>query len=174
MLHANPFLSRHSLTAALLIGLSCPSAVAASPTAPAAKSPSANQAKLAQSYGKLPLSFEANQGQTDSSVQFLSHGQGYTLFLRSGEAVLVQRGASPNPPTGTRDQTMNKTHEFPSSEVRMQLVGAHPRALAAPEDPQITRTNYFLGNNPAKWLTDIPNYGRIRYRSIYDGIDLVY
>jgi len=32
-------------------------------------------------YGQLPLSFEANQGQTDDQVQFLAHGPGYTLFL---------------------------------------------------------------------------------------------
>src|ERR1700735_3972342 len=44
------------------------------------------------SYGKLPLSFEANQGQGDPTVQFLSHGQGYTLLLREGEAVLALQG----------------------------------------------------------------------------------
>ena len=43
------------------------------------------------SYGKLPLSFEANQGQVDPAVQFLSHGRGYTLLLREGEAGKDQR-----------------------------------------------------------------------------------
>ena len=45
-----------------------------------------------QSYGKLPLSFEKNEGQTDSQVQFLSRGRGYTLFLTRTEAVLALRG----------------------------------------------------------------------------------
>src|SRR5437867_4080064 len=40
-------------------------------------------------YGKLPLSFEANYGQTDSAVKFLARGPGYRLFLTSGETVLV-------------------------------------------------------------------------------------
>ena len=44
--------------------------------------------KIAQNYGNLPLSFEANQGQSDSQVKFLSKGNGYTLFLTNQSAVL--------------------------------------------------------------------------------------
>jgi hypothetical protein len=32
-------------------------------------------------FGRLPLSFELNQGQTDSRVRFLARGQGYGIFL---------------------------------------------------------------------------------------------
>ena len=115
------------------------------------------------SYGNLPLSFEANRGQTDPSVQFLVHGQGYTLFLRPGEAILTLQPAIP------------KTKATPEAPiVRMKLLGTDLKAAAVAENPQITRTNYFLGNNPAQWRTDIPNYSRVRYRSLYEGIDLVY
>ena len=41
-----------------------------------------------RSYGQLPLSFEVNQGQTDSQVQFLARGSSYTLFLTKNEAVM--------------------------------------------------------------------------------------
>src|SRR5438105_7809672 len=44
--------------------------------------------QLLQAYGQIPLSFEANQGQTDARVNFLSHGSGYALFLTPTEAVL--------------------------------------------------------------------------------------
>src|SRR5207245_10091565 len=44
---------------------------------------------LLEAYGKLPLSFEANDGQADPQVKFLSRGRAYTLFLTSTEAVLV-------------------------------------------------------------------------------------
>jgi hypothetical protein len=50
---------------------------------------SVSNARVAETYGKLPLSFEANQGQTDSDVKFLSRGSGYSLFLTSNEAVLA-------------------------------------------------------------------------------------
>src|SRR6266480_1633538 len=56
-----------------------------------ASSAEATQARLADSYGKVPLSFEANRGQTDPRVKFLSRGSGYTLFLTGDEAVLALR-----------------------------------------------------------------------------------
>jgi hypothetical protein len=46
-------------------------------------------------YGKLPLRFEANHGQTDSKVKFLSRGHGYSLFLTGGEAVIALKKAVP-------------------------------------------------------------------------------
>src|SRR5271157_2492498 len=54
------------------------------------------QIRLAENYGKLPLSFEANQGQTDGRVKFLSRGRGYSLFLTGDEAVLTLERASQN------------------------------------------------------------------------------
>src|SRR5260370_27574716 len=52
-------------------------------------------------YGKLPLSFESNQGQTDKTVNFLARGKGYSLFLAATEATFVlthQTGAKPQSP----------------------------------------------------------------------------
>src|SRR5207247_6005685 len=49
------------------------------------------EARLAEAYGRLPLSFEANRGQVDRKVSFLSRGRGYTLFLTGDEAVLSLR-----------------------------------------------------------------------------------
>src|SRR5712672_4733161 len=49
----------------------------------------ATDARVSESYGKLPLHFEANRGQTDKAVRFLSRGAGYSLYLTAGEAVLV-------------------------------------------------------------------------------------
>ena len=54
----------------------------------AARAPLADNPRIVENYGKLPLSFEANQGQTDSRVKFISRGSGYNLFLTSTEAVL--------------------------------------------------------------------------------------
>ena len=51
----------------------------------------ATKATLQTAYGHLPLSFEANQGQSDAQVQFLAHGRGYSLFLTPSEAVLTLR-----------------------------------------------------------------------------------
>ncbi len=64
-----------------------------------AKADPAAAARLSSAYGKLPISFEVNQGQTDGSVQFLARTAGYTLFLTPSEAVLsvyaLPSGAKP-------------------------------------------------------------------------------
>src|SRR5437773_10591594 len=68
-----------------------PNPVWTKPIRPMVMSPSAKLAKRdperVTTYGKLPLSFEANHGQTDSQVQFLCRGAGYTIFLTKTEAV---------------------------------------------------------------------------------------
>ncbi|HUD63871.1 MAG TPA: hypothetical protein VMQ17_04825 [Candidatus Sulfotelmatobacter sp.] len=74
-----------------------------------------------KAYGHLALSFEANQGQTDQRIKFLSHGSGYSLFLTGDEAVLALK----EPGGGTaRDQQLKPA--VPSAEppavVRMRLV----------------------------------------------------
>jgi hypothetical protein len=62
--------------------------------AASARANQATHARLLQNYGKSPLSFEINQGQTDARVKFLSRGRGYTLFLTADEAVLSLATAS--------------------------------------------------------------------------------
>ena len=73
-----------------VIGIACLVAMLASVIFVAAGSndtetPAASKAKIAERFGKLPLSFEVNKGQTDTAVKFLSHGPGYDLFLTANE-----------------------------------------------------------------------------------------
>ena len=116
----------------------------------------ATQARLSAAYGQLPLSFEANQGQTDSRVNFLSHGAGYSLFLTPTKAVLsLKQGDT-------------------SNVVGMRVVGANPASHAVGLDKQPGVSNYLIGNDPSKWHTDVPNYAEVAYKGVYRGIDLVY
>src|SRR3990172_5483924 len=80
-----------------------------------------SQPRLIEAYGRLPLAFEANQGQTDARVKFLSRGSGYTLFLTSTEAVL--RLQKPE----VRSQKSEAKGESASGNdavLRMKLAGA--------------------------------------------------
>src|SRR5439155_18358196 len=52
-------------------------------------------------FFNLPMQFEPNAGQTDSRVEFVSRGPGYTLFLTSTQAVLSLRSVK-NPPAEER------------------------------------------------------------------------
>jgi len=53
----------------------------------------ADSASLAanDAYGKLPLSFEANRGQADGQIMFLSRGSSHSLFLTATEAIFRMR-----------------------------------------------------------------------------------
>src|SRR6266480_2839897 len=68
----------------------------------------AADARVSESYGKLPLQFEANRGQTHKDVNFLSRGPGYSLYLTAGDAVLVL--SKPNA-DATRDARGAKVQE---------------------------------------------------------------
>jgi len=117
---------------------------------PAAQAPAA-------AFQKLPLVFEANTGQIDPAVKFLSRGSGYTLFLTADEAVLALIKA---PGDGT--------------VLRMTLVGAQPSPRIAGLEELPGKVNYFIGNDPTKWRTNIPTYARVKYQGVYPGVDLVY
>lgn len=108
----------------------------------------------------VPLSFEANQGQTDGSVKFLSQGDGYSLFLTSEEAVFRLRT-----PGGSKG---------PHSVVRMKLEGANSGAQLDGADKLEGITNYYMGNDPTKWRCGIATYRKVKYRGIYPGIDAVF
>jgi len=93
-------------------------------------------------YGKPALTFEQNQGHADARVKFLLRDHGHTLFLTSTKAVL------------------STDHGI----FRMKLSGANPISKAVGSDLQATISNYFIGNDPARWRTDVPNYGRHQSR----------
>jgi hypothetical protein len=107
-------------------------------------------------YGRLPLSFEANQGQTDAHVNFLSRGQGYSLFLTPTQAVL------------------DTSQSSAGNVLSMQLLGSDPAAHALGLEQLPGVSNYLIGNDPSQWHTNIPNYARVEYQNVYPGIDLVY
>lgn len=75
------------------------------------------QATIAERYGKLPLSFEPNQGQSDAQVKFLSRGQGYSLFFTPSEAVLSLSKSNPKVGKGSDHSKGKKTSD--TAVVRM-------------------------------------------------------
>jgi hypothetical protein len=98
---------------------SVPHPEAASTQAPTTRmEPAAvNKLKIQATYGKLPLHFEANQGQSDAQVKFLSRGHGYSLHLTPTEAVLQLRNADlgvrnekSGPPSTTSENPPSTLH----------------------------------------------------------------
>jgi len=141
-------------------------------------------------YGKLPRSFEANEGQTAEEVKFLSRGPGYTLFLTAMESVIVLRGLQQSAVSGSEKsklqlspgripvsaefrQKQGSPEPASLSVLRMKLAGASPDAPAGLNELPGT-TNYFIGNQADKWRTGIRSYASVKYSNVYPGVDLVY
>jgi len=133
----------------------------------------ATDARVSESYGKLPLQFEANRGQTHKDVHFLSRGAGYSLYLTGAEAVLVLTNTNADAKRST--QALPKAKAQPKSvALRMSLVGAARKPQATGLDELPGKANYFIGKDRSKWRTNVPTYAKVQYHDVYPGIDLVY
>ena len=125
--------------------------------AAAAPSLAETPAPSMETFAKLPLAFERNQGQADSRVAFMAHGIAYSVFLTKQEAVLALSG-----PEGRRNV------------LRMGLASANPNPAISGLERLPGQSNYLIGNDHTKWHTGVPSFGRVRYEAVYPGIDLVY
>jgi hypothetical protein len=134
------------------------------------------QAAIRESYSRLPLSFEANHGQTDSRVKFLSRGSGYTLFLTEDEAVFSLHGSEARDNTSPVGDQLHRNAVAPTETavLRVKFVEANLAAKVTGTDQQPGNSNYFIGNDPKKWRSNVPTYARVKYEGIYPGTDLVY
>jgi hypothetical protein len=111
-------------------------------------------------YLKAPISFEANRGQADPRVAFVSHGAGYSLQLLPRQLILNLNAK-------------RNAHDSPRS-IRTSFMGANPDATLTGVQELGGITNYLIGPDSSRWLTNIPNFARVQYRALYPGIDLVY
>jgi hypothetical protein len=172
-----------------------PATVRSASAAGAMSAPSeAVRQQIVSNYARLPLSFEANRGQSDAQVKFLSRGRGYTLFLTSTEAMLaLQKDREPaGTPSLLPTEPALSVPAFPPLQstgllrksagaeepsyttLQIRLVGANPATQAEGLVALPGKSNYFIGNDPKQWRTDVPTYGRVKFHDVYPGVDLVY
>jgi len=128
------------------------------------------QGGIAERYGRLPLAFERNIGQTDSQVQFIARGGGSTTFLTGTSAVV---SLHPTPPRRPR-QPVTGSPATPASTVRLQLTGIQPGIHMTGADPLPGVSHYFIGSDPKAWRSNVATYGRVRSHDVYPGIDVEY
>jgi hypothetical protein len=122
--------------------------------------PTTSSGAQAVSVAGLPLNFERNSGQAPDEVQFLAHGPAYAIAI-------TEQGAALSLGRGTR------TAESPEV-IRLHVHRANHASIPAAEDPLPGRVNYFIGNDPSHWHTNIATYNKVRYAGVYPGIDLIY
>ncbi len=140
---------------------------------------------------ECPLLFEPNRGQFETSALFVSRGPGYSLVLTSAAAHLGMKRTdarrtteAPRKPDGSNaghaaTVVDGASESFANSGpmfdwLTMRFVDAKPGTRVDGEEELAGKSNYFIGGDPGRWRTDVPNFARVRYRGIYPGIDLVF
>ena len=141
-----------SLAAGLATGADRPAETAYHGAKRPPSAPSKGQGLAA--YAKLPLAFTPNAGQHDPRVRFASQASGSSLFFTPTRIVLSfakgKRGVA----------------------LRLAFRGANPEPAIVGARPGPGRVNYLIGNDPARWQTNLPTYGEIVYRRLWPGVDL--
>jgi Beta-propeller repeat len=103
----------------------------------------------------MPITFEENRGQAPSRYQFLSRAGGATaLFWENGVDFILP--------------------DTDGSRIGLKLLGARPDAALQAQGLLVSVSDYFLGNNPKRWIRGIPNDSQLVYEGIYPGINLVF
>jgi hypothetical protein len=103
---------------------------------------------------EFPVLFEANRGQVVGDIRYLGRARDYAILFGQTEVAVI--------PVGGRHI------------LRLRFVDADPAAGPEGIEPGHGRSHYLLGRDPAGWLKDIPQFGRVRYGSLYPGVDLVF
>jgi len=156
---------------------------------------------MVENYGQLPLHFEANLGQSDPPVKFISHGGNHTLLLAPTEMVLILRkpaparpenSETPRPSFSPEDSRAQDPARRPSGPpktvyekggpgtpgpglvLHMKLLGTNPQPLMIGVEELPGKVHYLIGKDPEKWLTHVPTYAKVQGRQVYPGVDLVY
>ncbi len=143
------------LVLTLLAGLTLPAnaAPSAHPLKPLSQpGDEALQQRAFETYARLPLYFVANRGQLDERVGYYVQGGGHAIYFTAEEMVMA----------------------LPQTTLRLRFVGANAATQLLGAEKRAAKVNYFIGNDPQKWRTDIPTYGEAVYRDLYPGIDLRY
>lgn len=140
-------------------------------------------AEVASGYGKIPLTFVENRGQSAAAIAYevlgrdaISFRAGGVTFQVPGEGSRGERRSVPGPRrNGVRHGGLSADRlrrEPPAlDEVTLDFIAANPESRPEGQDVAPGVVSYFRGA-PEEWKTAIPTYRRVVYRELWPGIDL--
>jgi len=142
----------------------------------------ASTTRIIENYGKIPLTFTVNEGQYAPEVKFVTRGSGCTMFFtQEGTTFLLSReteesaaGRAATRSVVYRGDPSDIQPELENFALKVKFLNANPAPEVSGENRLPCTTNYFIGNDPTKWKTNVANYEKVRLENLYDGIDLVY
>jgi YVTN family beta-propeller protein len=135
-----------------------------------------------------PLAKGGQRGVVSFPQLSIFSGWRFPPFEKGGQGGFWRRIISTNPPQsppsaklrtgffkgGTSDPISAQENDATPPVIHMRLVNANPTPVVEGMEERRGKAHYYIGNDPAKWRRNITTYGKVRYRDIYPGIDLIY
>src|SRR5215207_7689756 len=132
------------------------SGTAVAPVSEPAAGPQMSEEEAIDAYGKLPLSFIPNEGQTDKAVRYYAQGAGYGFFFTKEGAML-----------SFSDGKGRGGHAL-----ALDFLGAEPDATLETRERLSGDVNYLVGDDQANWQQGLPTHGELLYGGLWPGIDM--
>jgi gliding motility-associated-like protein len=123
--------------------------------------------------------FIENAGQWDPAVRYVADGNGVRIFILDNSIKYVLYEMPERHDHDHHTSSGRTAGPVPDADpVQMHAVevffsASRPQPVIVPAEKQPGRYNYFYGNDPEKWATNLPSYGRLQISGLYRGIDLV-
>jgi hypothetical protein len=118
--------------------------------------PQMSEREALDAYGKLPLSFIPNEGQTDKAVRYYAQGAGYGFFFtREGATLSFAEGKGRG-----------------GHALALDFLGADPRATLTAKKRLAGKVNYLVGDEQAEWQQGLQTHAALRYGGLWPGVDM--
>jgi hypothetical protein len=117
--------------------------------------PQMSEEDALDAYGKLPLSFVPNEGQTDEAVRYYAQGAGYGFYFTHKGAMLSFADGK------------GRGHAL-----ALDFLGANPDATLTSQERLAGEVNYLVGNDQASWHQGLPTHAELLYGGLWPGIDM--
>lgn len=118
----------------------------------------APQTATMKRLGEMPIAFEPNRGQAPPDVQFLSRGLRHDLLFTG-------QGARLDVPGRRSGSISSLDIAFVNANTDIRMAGLNTLGY---------RSSYFIGNDRTKWVNDLPNFSKVRYHQVWNGMDVVF
>jgi hypothetical protein len=123
----------------------------------------------------LPLTFEQNRGQAPNEVRWIGQGSSYRILLEGdGATFLLPDKNNMRTMAGRRPVPIDRSLQMKYSVIRMKLAGGRPWKSISGVEPTGGVSNYLSPTDGKNWISNVPQYQRVKVAGVYPGIDLVF
>ncbi|MGZ4076420.1 MAG: DUF7948 domain-containing protein [Bacteroidia bacterium] len=147
----------------------------------AKSSVSANEApakeKATEFLKNQPAIFRKNCGQLPSEILYRTNAYGSNIYFMKNSLSFGfkrEKEDDENKEQEKTERSNDQKEDYETLVWNLHFVGSSDHVTVTSEQEQKSKTNYIIGNDPAKWKSNVSDYGKIIYNNIYENIDLQY